>query len=431
MSGSTDPQPWSGQHVVRLNASGLHEDTLRVATSSRQKEARLTLALPTLCITYADMAFQNAVGGLQRNYPASRAYGPTYFDPPVEIVGAEKIERLTYIRGASRVVIGPRETLVEFRPWQELVIPRLRLDRHDPAEAKLAVSGAQLTVDQPFSLAVRQFADGRHVGGVNLQARHPAYQPPDVHPTYDLTVRVIDALRMRPLVRTPIEVWHFIPAPQGPDAPGAFRRAERLYTGPDGGARAPKRPSGELEAVTIALSGWRVAPRCYRPLPGQPVRLTLRAWPLKPSTRSFRWPRAAVLAEMAVRCGTGAQDILARNGLRDAAALRPGSKIELPCFAGELRPALRETPQLIAKRFGATNLRKLARANGLKDLAEHDSSRELVLPGWHLFHALAGDTLETFDEIFRLRPGSAVAVDRVYRPRPGLLYAGEVVAVPG
>ncbi|HEY6510467.1 MAG TPA: hypothetical protein VI032_00725, partial [Burkholderiaceae bacterium] len=132
---------WGGDYPFRVNGAAVHEDTLRVSSPYRvNKEGPpLSLLLPTLCISYADAKFQNQIGGVQAGYPASRTYGPTFFDPPVVINGEAEVERLTYIRGAHRVTLGAKETRVEFRCDKLLVIPRLRLSKKDPATCVLRV----------------------------------------------------------------------------------------------------------------------------------------------------------------------------------------------------------------------------------------------------------------------------------------------------
>ena len=430
MASTSDLYIWTGKQSFRLNASGLKEDTLRIVPNLRKAEAMFALVLPTLCITYADIKFQNAVGGLQANYPASRAYGPVYFDPPVEIHGEQEIERLTYIRGAERVVIGPEETLVEFPSWKDLVIPRLRLDRKEPAEAVLSAANVPVRIDEPLSLLVMQFADGRHIGGVNIQARHPKYRPPEIKQQYDLWVRILDSGKMEPLAERRVDIWHWDPRMAGPAGPGSFRLDDQRWTGGDGGIHAPGRPSGELEAVMAHMPGWRVTPRCYRPLAGQPVQLHLRAWPMQPSLIRYVWQKGDALADVAALCGHEPEELLQLNRLRDASALQPGMRISLPCYAGALRPDPWDTLQAIAERFRFDDRKALAGANGLRDLAAYDGTLDLQLPGWHFFHARPFDTLGSLDQLFNLPPGACVAVGRAFRPHPGLLYAGEVVGVP-
>jgi hypothetical protein len=319
---------------------------------------------------------------------------------------------------------------VEAISRKDLVIPRLRLDFKEPAEALLTASNVPVHIDQPLSLLVRQFADGRHIGGVNIEVRHPNYEPAELEPKYDLTVRVIDARILQPLIETRVEIWHWDALGIGPLGEGIFRLDGQDWTGADGSIYAAGRPAEELEAVTACLPGWQVTPRVFRPLTGQPVRVTLRAWKMQPAERRFTWPPALDLEEMGERCGGGGQTILALNGLAAPDALRPGLRISLPCFAGALRLDSWDTPQKIAERFRFDDPTDLAKANGLDELATYDGSLALQLPGWHFFHARAFDTLQTFDRLFNLTPGSCVAAGRAFRPQPGLLYAGEVIGVP-
>jgi hypothetical protein len=430
MTMKSDDYTWTGKQAFRLTASGLKEDTLRIMPKSRKMEAMFTLVLPTLTITYADMKFQNAVGGLQANYPASQAYGPAYFDPPVEIYGDEEIQRLTYIRGAQRVVIGPRETEIEFPAWKDLVIPRLRLDEKKPAEAVFSAKHVQVPIDEPLSVLVMQFADGRHIGGVNIQARHPDYKPPEIKEQYDLYVRVLDAQAMEPLPEMRVDIWHWEAVLKGPAGSGSFRLADHHWTAGDGGITALGRPSGELEAVLACRPGWRVTPRCFRPLAGQTVQITLRAWPMQPSVMRYVWQSGNTLEGMAELCGHNSEDILQINRLRDAAELKPGLRISLPCYAGALRLDPWDTPEKVAERFRFEDRKALAKANGLGDLAEYDGTLDLQLPSWHFFHARASDTLQRLDQTFNLPAGACVAAGRAFRPHRGLLYAGEVVGVP-
>ena len=241
---------WTGEETFRVSGSGLHDDTLLIRPKNPKLEALFSLVLPTLCITYADMNFQNAIGGQQVNYPASQAYGPAYFDPPVVINGEAEIERFTYIRGAEHVEIGPQFTRVRFPSWKELVIPRLRLDEKPPAEAVLSAKNVPVRIDEPLAVLVMQFANGRHVGGVKLEVRHPDYKPVEGEPLYDLWVRVLDASQMQPMTEMPVSIWHW-----DPSGAGAFHLDATRYTGEDGSIYAPGRPAGELEAVSAFRRG--------------------------------------------------------------------------------------------------------------------------------------------------------------------------------
>ncbi len=204
------PVNWKGEYKFNLSAVAAREDTLRVKVLRRKgNEDLLSLLLPTLCITYADMKFQDHIGGEQKNYPDSQGYGPAHFDPPVVITGEKEVERLTYIRGARRVAIGPRDTTVEFYSYKELVIPRLRLSKKEPAPLKLAVPLTQITVSEPLRINIRQFADGRHVGGVRMEKRHPDWKPDPAGETYTLSAQVVDGKSNRPIAKAEVDVVHW------------------------------------------------------------------------------------------------------------------------------------------------------------------------------------------------------------------------------
>jgi hypothetical protein len=347
----------------------------------------------------------------------------------VEILGENEIERLTYIRGAARVIIGPDVTTIEFPCWKELVIPRLRLGEKEPADALVWAKNVPVEVDRPVPVLIRQFADGRHVGGVQLRLLHPDYKSPEVEPKYDLWVRVLDAKAQKPLAETRVEIWHFDPEKEGPAGTGTFFLDDQRWTDGHGCVEALGRPAGELEAVAAHLPGWRVTPRCFRPLAGQPVRITLRAWPMQPSKRKLVWQGQGSLEDLAARCGCDSRDLLKLNRLRDPSELTAGTPIRLPCFAAALRPDPWDTPQAVAQRFRIDE-KDLAAASGLGDLAKYDGSADLQLPGWDFFHAGPSDILGALDEMFLLPPGSCVAAGRAFRPLAGLLYSGEVVGVP-
>lgn len=427
----SDVFAWSGSQAFRLTASGLHEDTLRIVPNFHyQPEEMLRLTLPTLCITYADMDFQNAVGGEQENFPASQAYGLAYFDPPVEIRGEQEIERLTYIRGARRVIIGRQETVIEFPARNTLVIPRMRLDREKVAEANLIVPSVSIPIDEPLMIQVLQYADGRHVGGVQIEKRHPDFEPPKIDPVYDLWVRVINGMTMQPLAEAMVNIWHWDPKFITPYGTGGFRLDDQQWTRGDGSIHVQERPSGELEAFTVHLPGWRVVPHCLRPLAGQQVRWHMRAWPLTPDSIQYEWKKGDTLNQMAQLTGHAEEDILRLNGLSEASDLNSEMWITLPCYTTTYRPEPWDNLDRVGRAFGYEDAGGLADASGLGDLSEYDGSTDLGLPDWHFFYAREHDTLETIDETFGLPKGSAITVGRVFRPDPQVLFPGETVAVP-
>ena len=187
-----EPLKWKGRHAFYIAGTGHDDDTIRIPSSHRKDEYLYKLVLPTLCLTYADMAFANDVGGVQAYFPDSKVYGSKYFDPPVEINGAEKIEKYTWIRGAERVTIGPKETIIEWRGFRDLVIPKLRIKAKEKVRALLNFPEMNITVNEPFKATVRQYTDGRHVGGIQVTKRHPNWKPEPDRGVFDLFVRVID-----------------------------------------------------------------------------------------------------------------------------------------------------------------------------------------------------------------------------------------------
>ncbi len=386
----TTPIIWKGNYNFRLSGSGLHEDTLQIRSNYRKQEGMLKLVLPTLCITYADAEFQDAVGGEQENFPASRAYGHTYFDPPIEIIGPEKIERFTYIRGAQRVEIGPEKSVIEFNSWKDLVIPRLRLDQKKPAEAVLEVPNTQIAVSDPLKISIMQYADGRHVGGVQMEKRHPKWEPAAKKEVYNLWIRVIDGLNMNPLPEVVVQIYHWDPTVETPYGHGGFRLDDQKYTDGNGCVQISNRPSGELEAYVVKRQDSRAVVRCLRPLAGQNVRLHMRVWPMKKERK-----RGTLTYYNAIYY------------------LEPW-----------------DTLDWVAKTFGYRDAKRLAHVNGYADVSELEKHPGIKLPDWHFFYAGEKFTLENFDAMFRLPKGSSVTVGKTFHPDKRLPYPGEVVAVP-
>jgi LysM repeat protein len=425
------PVVWNGEQEFRLAGTERVEDTLRIDASPdwKQSERPLRLVLPTLCITYADMAFANAIGGEQAEYPASAAYGRRFFDPPVELVDAQ-VEKLTWIRGAHRVVIGPKATVVEWYPWRKLVIPRLRIERGKDAVASVRVTDARVPAGAEFAIDVRQLADGRQIGGLSIVKRHPDWTKPQEPDHYDLWLRVIDAQTGEPLPEAKVNLLSWTAQTGKPGArPGTFRVAGQRRTDGGGAVHVPNCPLADKQAVTLALPGWRATPRCYRPLAGQPIRFHLRAMRLMPDTIRYAWRAGDTLGRLAELAGVTEEDILGANRLADRAALRPGVRIDLPCHAASLQPDPGETFQEIANRF-AYDPKELAAANGVRDPADLDGGAAIKLPGWHVFHASGNETLESFDDRFGRPKGCARVMGHVHHPDPHLPYFCEPVAVP-
>lgn len=430
MATSTEPINWKGEYRFQLSGSGLHEDTLRVTSNDRKQEQTLRLVLPTLCITYADAKFQDSIGGVQENFPASQAYGSMHFDPPIEILGEQDVGKFTYIRGSHRVEIGPRETVIEFHSWKDLVVPRLRIDQKETAASNIDVPESRISVSEPLQITALQYADGRHVGGVRMEKRHPKWQPPETKQVYSLWIRVIHGETQQPLPEIMVDILHWDALAKTPYGTGGFRLDDRLFTDGSGCIQVPKRPSGELEAYVVRQPGLRAVVRCLRPMAGQNVRMHMRAWPLERDKVRIEWKRGDKLHIVAQRTGHSFEDILRLNRLRNSAEPKPGMRINLPCYVASYQLEPWDNFDWVGKTFGYRDARGLAEVNGLRDMAHLDGGMAIKLPDWNFYYAQENDTLEKFDNMLGLPKGSSMTVGRVFHPDPRLPYAGETVAAP-
>ncbi len=425
MATSTAPITWKGDYVFRLSGSGLHEDTLKIKSNYGKQEQMLRLILPTLCITYADAKFQDNIGGEQKNYPTSQVYGPAYFNPPIVINGEQEIEKFTYIRGAHLVEIGPENTMIEFPSWQDLVIPRLRLDQKDPATAGIQIPETQIQVDNPLKITALQYADGRHVGGVQMEKRHPDWKQSKTEEVYSLWIRVVDGPTLQPLPETVVSIWHW-----DSKATGGFRLDDCIYTDANGCIQIPSRPSGELEAYVVNKPGSRAVVRCIRPLAGQNVRLHMRVWPMKKETIRIEWLRENKLDIIAQRTDHSVDDILQLNRFRDSSKLKSGMRINLPCYEATYQLEPWDTLDWVGKSFGYRDAKGLAEVNGLKKVTDFNEVTEIRLPDWRFYYAHENDTLEKFDRMLGLPKGSSITVGKVFHPDSRRPFAGETVAAP-
>ena len=421
---------WEGSHKFLVNGSGLHEDTLRIVSNYKKVEELRKLILPTLCITYAEIVFQNSVGGEQENYPAAQNYGPIYFDPPIEIIGEDEITRLTYIRGAHRVKIGPKYTEIEFPSNKDLVIPRLRIEKEKPIDAELHVPKTSIYQKEPLMITVLQYADGRHVGGVRIEKRHPKWEPPEEKEVYDLWLHIIDAVSLRPIPEVKVNIWHWDPKILTRSDIGDFRLDETKWTNSDGNVQVEDRPSGELEAYTGHQKGYRIDPSCKRPLAGEKVRIHIRAWPLQEDRVKYTWRSGDDIKSIAELSGHSIYQILRINKINDPSNLKPGRTIILPCYTASYRLEPWDTFDSVGKTFGYGDAQGLAEANGYKDPSWLDLSYDIKLPDWHFFYARKDDVLPMIDEMFDLPEGSTITIGRVFRPNPRRPYYGEILAVP-
>jgi hypothetical protein len=422
---------WGGRQEFWISGTSRDEDLLRIESNYSGVEDPLKLTLPTLCITYADMNFNNAIGGCQENYPSSIKYGPLYFDPPVEIVGRKEIEKLTWIRGAHRVVIGPDRTEIYWYMWESLIIPRLRIDNKKSAKVLLTIPDTPITVDEELIIKVRQYADARRIGGLRIEKRHPNWKPKKVPKEYDLWIRVINGETMNPMTELELKLFRWNPSIATPYGFGGLELIEKRYTGSSGSIQDSNRPSDELEAVTINLPGWRAIPRCFRPLPGQHVRFQMFAWQLK--NRDFipyTWKINDSIGQIALLTGFTPEYILKSNGLLDATNLKAGISISLPCYAATYTIEYGNSIEWLAKAFSYPSIEELAKYNGLVDPSKSKGLSEIFLPGWHFLYARQGDSLENIDSIFNLPSGSSRTVDRIHHPDSRLPFESETIAIP-
>lgn len=263
---------WKGQQAFYVSGTKLDDDTLRIATGVPEKEVLLRLVLPTLCITYADLKFANAIRGHQENYPASEVYGPTFFDPPVVLAGEDEVEKFTWIRGAERVTIGPHETVIEWWGFRALVIPKLRIEAEKPVPALLEVPPVTVTLTQPFSARIMQYANGRHVGGVQLVKRHPDWKPPPVEEEYRLWVRAVDAKSRHAVPEAQVTLFQWDGGPWPGE--GEFIPMATWYTDGMGIVDVPGLPCENKQLVLIESGRHEPVKWRFRPLPGQLVKRT-------------------------------------------------------------------------------------------------------------------------------------------------------------
>ena len=389
----SQPIIWKGTQAVYVVGTEHEDNTLRVQPSQQFKEKMLTLILPTLCITYADMKFANAIGGVQKYFPDSQAYGPTFFDPPVVINGQKDIEKFTYIRGADRVTIGPKETVIEWQSWRELVIPKLRIKSRERTKALLRVPQVSITVTEPFSVRFKQYADGRHVGGVEVIKRHPDWKPPSEPEEYRLWVRAIDGNSRRAIPKAKVTLYTW----RGEQAEGEFTREASWYTNEMGIAEASGLQCTEKKLVIIECQPWLPHTWRFRPLPGQEIKQTFKLWKNKVAAQTEPKGERTVATKV---------------------------------FEAVYHVEKRDTLERLGEYFCYKDTVELARANGLRKPFTIYPDQELQLPGWLFVQAKDSDLFADFNKQFGLAVGWARPAQRTLHDDPTRAYEHEIVAVP-
>lgn len=426
---STSPIEWKGKQAFYISGTEHDDDSLRIVAEAgtTNKEILLSLVLPTLCITYADMKFANDIGGVQEEYPDSHVYGSRYFDPPVILNGEEEIRKFTWIRGANRVEIGPKETIISWWSYRILVIPRLRIRSKEKVGAILSVPDVMVTVSEPFIAKIGQYADGRHVGGVQLIKRHPSWKPEPESMKYDLWIRVIDGSSRCAIPK--VRVNHFT-WDAAIHRGGGFVKDASWYTNEMGIVNVSGLPCSDKVLVTIDGEPWLTRTWRFRPLSGQKVRRTFRLWQGKQTSYSYEWRVQDSLNQIAALSGLRQTAILRMNHVRSASEIKPGKTIEIPCHEAIYRAEARDTFERVSEYFCYGNERELASVNFSTEPYDVFQYQGLLLPGWNFFFAGDDDLFEKFDEQFRLPRGWSRPAQRTLHDDPTRAYQHEVVAVP-
>lgn len=421
---TTSPIKWKGKQAFYITGTEHDDDTIRIVPDGR--EELLTLILPTLCITYADMRFANSIGGVQREYPDSVPYGLKYFQPPVELTDEKEIEKFTWIRGAERVTIGPEETIIQWRGWRDLVIPKLRIKAEEKVEAVLNVPDVIITVSQPFVTKVMQYTDGRHVGGIQVVKRHPDWKPEPFPEEYDLWVRVIDGPSRSSLPEAKVNLFTW----EAEEPKGAFVLEAQWYTNGMGIVDNSGLPCSDKKLVIIEHKPWLPQIWRFRPLPGQKVKRTFKLWKANQISCSYEWQEEDTLEAIAELTGSQQATILEMNSLHSVDEIKPGSMIEIPFFEAVHHIEARDTLELLAEYFCYNSVEELAAVNELPKPYELYQDQELHLQGWRFFQARAGDLFENLDEQFGLPGGWSRPAQRMLHDDPTRAFEHEVVAVP-
>jgi hypothetical protein len=428
----TTQYTWSGNSTFGIEGTNHHEDTLRIENNYKEMGTELAfeLHLPTLCITYADLKFANAIGGLQRGYPGSTAYGQTHFNPPINILGNEEVEKFTWIRGSHNVVIGPDETVIYWYPKETLIVPRLRIEEKKTVTTTVTINTLPISLNKPLQIDVSQYADGRSVGGLSIVKAHPQWVEGTLAEIYDLWVRVVDGVTKEPIPEAMIKVYRWDEDTVTGPGKGTMILADKKYTDGTGVARFEQRPSGKLETVVLDLPGRRAVLRSVRPFPGQNVQFTLNAWKMREDKMRYTWKVGDTIWDLAALTSTTTEQIMKMNGISDISMMIPGLEIDLPCFAAIYQMEQGDTFQWLTSAFSYKSTEELALVNGLSSASLLDESREIALPGWHFLYARPGDSVDRLEKLFGCPSGWLRFVGRCFHPDPQLPFTPEVVALP-
>lgn len=424
--GLSNPIKWDGRYVFYISGTEHDDDTVRIIPDGR--EALLTLVLPTLCITYADMQFANDIGGVQMEYPDSAPYGQQHFDPPVEITDEKEIEKFTWIRGAERVSIGPEEAIIQWRGWRNLIIPKLRIKANEKVMAVMRVPEVAITVSQPFITDIMQYVDGRNVGGVQLTKRHPDWKPEPVPEEYELWIRVIDGHSRSsvPKAKVSLFTWQ---SPENSDTE-TFLLEAHWYTDDIGIVNHSGLPCSEKKLVTIECESWQTRTWRFMPLPGQQVKQAFKLWQTSQLSCAYEWRVQDTLEAIATLTDSRQISILRMNHMRNANEMKPGSVIEIPYIEPVYHVETRDTLGHLAEYFCYNSGDELATVNELHRSNKLYVDQELYLHGWRFFKPVSDTLFEKLDEQFAIPRGWSRPAQRTLHDDPTRIYEHEIVAVP-
>jgi hypothetical protein len=374
------------------------------------------------------MKFANDIGGIQKNYPDSKVYGPKYFDPKVVINGGKDIEKFTWIRGAEQVLIGQLETHIKWHSWHTLVIPKLRIKAREKIKATIFVPEVRITVSQPFIAKIMQYTDGRHVGGVQMIKRHPDWKPEPVPQDYDLWVRVIDGHSRYAIPEAKVSLFSWKTGDYYNK--GEFVLEAYWYTDEMGIINVSGLPCSDKKLVIVEHLKWLTHTWRFRSLPGQKVKQTFKLWQSKQIKTPYEWRVQDTLKDIAKFTGSRSVTILRMNHLRNASDLKPGQMIEIPCFEATYYAEARDSLEQLVERFCYNGIQELAEANELPKPYRLSQNQELHLPGWRFFQARSDDLFEKLDEQFGLPRGWSRSAQNTLHDNPHRAYQHEVVAIP-
>lgn len=282
------PFHWSGgQQEFHVTGTRYNADTLHVVTPrsyrrpvpfavSESPPLELMLVLPTLCITYADMAFANSIGGLQTDYPDSKDYSD-YFDVPVVIDGSQQIEQLTWIRGAKHIVIARFETTIRWFLGHRLVIPRLRITNRERVRSTIIMPEMSIEISQPFNVDIFQTANSRDVGGIQIMKPHPQWQQPVENKEFAISVHAFQRNTPLPQAEVRLFSWDSSLVHWNDPLIGGYVPAQSSpwYTDREGSAVVGGLPCVGRSLLTVAFRDQEVARWEFLPFGGQTIRRTV------------------------------------------------------------------------------------------------------------------------------------------------------------